>query len=506
MSDDKMKLSKKIFDGYVLFIDVVKYSKEPPIQQRNIILELIDLIDNLKKKFESYFQISIIHTGDGAAIIFQDKDGSYFKYAITPDEAARELLQTINETKSFQIRIGINCGKLFGYTDTNGNTNIAGDTINIAARLMDAANPNQILFSETYFKELKDHYETHNENMPECDSYNIAIKHGLVIKAYVLQLENNEKEIPQSAIKYKLGDFYAHYFQFTPANGLGPKSITYYDNHKENSVALVLLHGLGLDSGDFYEFMRESNYRCIAPNLYGCEPLSTLNTPFALADHVEVIDTFINDCVYELRKDGVQQIILVGFSLGADIYFNTRSISAKNIHFLLLDPNINENTCFISKQIVRFSDKNSVYKQINLIMEQHNNADEWLRAARYFIKIFDKFQNRLVYIQQLAMEVVMMCRNHGYFEKSLIRFFDKYGEKNYIRFVFSDDDVHREHESIISMYLKNPIFNSVIVTSDSHFKLIDKTYLRNIVDKFIQDIDEDKYKQTQLCKHKGDEK
>lgn len=506
MSGEEMKQSENIFDGYVLFIDVVKYSKQAPMRQREIIIELIGLIEDLKSKFKSFFDISIIHTGDGAAIVFKDKDGSYFEYANVPLDAAGQLLQKIKQDKSFQIRIGINCGKLFIYDDMNGNPNVAGDTINIAARLMDAANSNQILLSEAYFTELKNYYSTHNENMPDCDSYDISIKHGFVIKAYVPQLEDNENAIPQSAIKYKLGDFYAHYFQFPTANEIGSKSITYYDNHKESDTVIVLLHGLGLDSGDFYEFMRESNYRCLAPSLYGCEPFSTLNTPFSLTDHIDGIDAFINNCVSGLKKEGIKKIVLVGFSLGADIYFNTKNISAENIHFLLLDPNINENTCFISKQIVRFSDKNSVFKQINLIMEQHSNADEWLRAARYFIKIFDKFQNRLVYFQHLAMEVVMVCRNFGYFQKRLNHFFDKYGKNSYIRFVFSDDDVHKEHASIISMYLKNPIFNSVIVTSDSHFKLIDKTYLRNIVDKFIQDIDEDKYKQTQLCKKKGDEK
>jgi hypothetical protein len=57
---------------------------------------------------------------------------------------------------NFKIRIGIAEGKGIIYEDINGNPNVAGKTINMAARVMGLADPMQIIFTEEAYRSLID--------------------------------------------------------------------------------------------------------------------------------------------------------------------------------------------------------------------------------------------------------------------------------------------------------------------------------------------------------------
>ena len=86
--------------------------------------------------------------------------------------------------------------------DINGRPNISGDTINYCQRIMDAANPNQVLFSETAY-----HHYIGTQNLEITDPpfsekssacfrgpVTVFAKHGLPIKVYVMHIKGDESE------------------------------------------------------------------------------------------------------------------------------------------------------------------------------------------------------------------------------------------------------------------------------------------------------------------------
>jgi hypothetical protein len=80
-----------------------------------------------------------------------------------------------NETRKFQVRIGINQNTDIIVTDINDRRNIAGAGINMAARIMDQADGNQILISQTVFEELQP-----SENyMGAFRAFSAVAKHNL---------------------------------------------------------------------------------------------------------------------------------------------------------------------------------------------------------------------------------------------------------------------------------------------------------------------------------------
>lgn len=166
----------------VVFADVEKYSMRRTLTQTTVIDAfsecLATALENTSKEYTSYAQkrdvnfstdIIKIPTGDGAAIVFSF-DGLHDVHLFF----ARNLLELIhtrnasqpcakfdeqgwcNCHESFNLAIGVSEGKAIVFEDINGRYNIAGSTVNIAARVMGLADSNQILFSEDAYKQIID--------------------------------------------------------------------------------------------------------------------------------------------------------------------------------------------------------------------------------------------------------------------------------------------------------------------------------------------------------------
>jgi hypothetical protein len=101
--------------------------------------------------------------------------------------------------------VGVHVGPVEFITDINDKTNICGDTINFAQRVMDAADGRQTLYSDAAFREYVGmEYvgnETNRYELPPFDKENKAhfqgpfevfAKHGLQINVFKLMLENEE--------------------------------------------------------------------------------------------------------------------------------------------------------------------------------------------------------------------------------------------------------------------------------------------------------------------------
>jgi hypothetical protein len=88
----------------------------------------------------------IIDTGDGAAICFMGDP----EEALHSGLLLRDLL-TQRYGKHLSVRIGLNMGPVRVVSDLNDRLNVIGDGINVAQRVMDFAQPNQVLVSRAYY-------------------------------------------------------------------------------------------------------------------------------------------------------------------------------------------------------------------------------------------------------------------------------------------------------------------------------------------------------------------
>jgi class 3 adenylate cyclase len=124
----------------VLFLDIVGYSKEAVAEQAHLKQALDGLLVAALERVAPRDRL-IIDTGDGAAITFFGDPEN----ALTVGAAIRDSLGGL------PVRMGINLGPVRLVSDLNGHTNVIGDGINVAQRVMSFSKPGQLLVSRTYY-------------------------------------------------------------------------------------------------------------------------------------------------------------------------------------------------------------------------------------------------------------------------------------------------------------------------------------------------------------------
>jgi hypothetical protein len=213
----------------VVFVDIEKYSKRRSLTQIGVIDSFTNAVkESLKetsKEFVDYtqknninFQTDIIQipTGDGAAIVFS--------FEGLPDihlHFATKLLQNIHDHnieyscskfnehgwcnchENYHVRIGVSEDRGIIYRDLNDNYNVAGNVINMAARVMGLADRSQILFTSEAFRQIVDMVDD-TDLVDKFKEYkNIVVKHGvtLSIYQYVSQLEDFINSCPPKKLE-----------------------------------------------------------------------------------------------------------------------------------------------------------------------------------------------------------------------------------------------------------------------------------------------------------------
>jgi len=142
-------------------------------------------------------------TGDGLAIAFID--------SAARNRRIFSLLKRLMDwtiEQNVSLRIGVHNGMIGIIRDINHNLNICGSTINMCQRIMDAANPNQVLFSDIAYKRCVGNNKNEYTGKPFSQeapaifegTFEIIDKHGNSINTYVMHLGNKNvnwnREIP----------------------------------------------------------------------------------------------------------------------------------------------------------------------------------------------------------------------------------------------------------------------------------------------------------------------
>ena len=176
--------------AYVLFIDIVGYSKLVTHEQRRL-LELLNQIVRQAEHFraaEAKSRLITVPTGDGMALVFYNTPQA-------PVECALEISNAASEHPELKLRMGIHSGPVSGVVDLSGRSNIAGAGINIAQRVMDCGDASHILISKHLAEDVEQYgdWKRHLHDLGECE-----VKHGVRVSVVNLYTEDvGNPEVPQ---------------------------------------------------------------------------------------------------------------------------------------------------------------------------------------------------------------------------------------------------------------------------------------------------------------------
>ena len=184
--------------AYVLFTDIVGYSKLPLDEQVLLVEELKGLISSTAPFKIAREQKSLItmHTGDGMALAF-------FSGPEAPVLCAMEISSALKEPSHLKLRMGIHTGPVYRVTDIQGVENAAGGGINLAQRVMDCGDTGHILLSDNVAGLLSQHSKwaksIHEIGFAE-------VKHGLKLRLFNLHSDGvGNSELPAKLLQQSLG-------------------------------------------------------------------------------------------------------------------------------------------------------------------------------------------------------------------------------------------------------------------------------------------------------------
>jgi class 3 adenylate cyclase len=123
----------------VLFLDIAEYSRNAGDAQVRQKQSLNVLIADALHRVRQWDRV-ILDTGDGAAVGFLGD----------PEDALVAAIAIRGGAGALALRLGIHLGPVRLVKDLNGQTNIVGDAINAAQRVMGFAEPGQILVSRSF--------------------------------------------------------------------------------------------------------------------------------------------------------------------------------------------------------------------------------------------------------------------------------------------------------------------------------------------------------------------
>src|SRR5438874_8830590 len=192
MAEVKKEIELEI--AYVLFVDIVGYSKLLIDQQRRSLELLNEIVRGTEqfRKAEASHRLITIPTGDGMALVFYNTPEA-------PVECALEVSLAVREHPELRLRMGVHSGAVSGVVDVSGRANIAGAGINVAQRVMDCGDAEHILLSKHVAEDLEQlgHWNKHLHDLGEAE-----VKHGSrvsVVNLYTEELGN--PEVPQKFLQ-----------------------------------------------------------------------------------------------------------------------------------------------------------------------------------------------------------------------------------------------------------------------------------------------------------------
>ena len=181
------------------FVDIVGLSGEKLTDnQVRKIKEIIRIVDIFKENNPERITL-IIPTGDGMAIDFGgDVFGPIELALFMQDQLSEYNKNIVDKNLKIDIRIGLNGGTVLEFFDNNKRSNVWGDGIINARRVMDLGDANHILMTQKMAMDLRSHAK-YTESIMDLGEY--PIKHGtLPVFSFYDKIHGSIK-IPEKLLK-----------------------------------------------------------------------------------------------------------------------------------------------------------------------------------------------------------------------------------------------------------------------------------------------------------------
>jgi len=273
--------------------------------------------------------------------------------------------------------------------------------------------------------------------------------------------------------------------------------LRYVDNQVGSDVLVFFLHGLGLDHGDFEPILKRLAYRGLSPTLYGCEPDRRRRISLSLADHVVILREWLREISEQFQPE---IIVMVGFSLGADMGFELllgpADEPAPRIDaFLSLECNLSLDTCFASRVLAGISPDRLEVSTADLkrLGDSAASLEDWLNMQDYLVKVLRKFQGDIGVLQRAAADIVRPFSENPGFEV-FARWFKGARERvPTLRLVISNDSsyqaalAHLKLQNLDNGILGEEFPEDMITLSGSpdHFGLMAAQHVLRQVDELV---------------------
>lgn len=275
--------------------------------------------------------------------------------------------------------------------------------------------------------------------------------------------------------------------------------LRYADNQVDSDVLVFFLHGLGLDHRDFEEVLKQLPYRGISPTLYGCEPGRRGRISLSLADHVIILRELLREIVEQGRP---AIVVLVGFSMGADMGFELLLGSSENPSpqidaFLSLECNLNLETCVISRVLENLAPEHPEISvnELRRLGDSAKSLDEWLNIQEYLVRVLRKFQGDIGVLQGAAADLVRPFRETPGFEVFVRWVWGARKRVRALRLVFPND--LRSRQELARLRLENldtailgefPDGLMRLSTKTNHFDLMSPEEVLSQVEELVAEV------------------
>jgi len=172
--------------GYILFLDIVGYSKLLSDEQKELVQELNQIARETKqfRAAEAEGKLTRLPTGDGMVLVFTNNPEA-------PVECALEISKALQSHPKLRLRMGIHSGPVNPVADVNDQSNLLGAGINVAQRVMYCGDAGHILLSKHFAEDLE-HYARWRPHLHEVGT--VVAKHGAripIVNFYTDQVGNS---------------------------------------------------------------------------------------------------------------------------------------------------------------------------------------------------------------------------------------------------------------------------------------------------------------------------
>ena len=174
-----------------IFLDIVGFTHNRSVEAQTEIIAVLNnvVLEAIAKHHINSENLILLPTGDGICLVLLSIDDPYdihIQIALSLIEGIEKHNVTAkDEQRKFKIRVGVNSNVDNLITDVNGSRNIAGAGINLAQRVMSAADGNQILVGQPVFDMLSQR----ERYMHTFRHYVAEAKHNLHLNVFQLVVD-----------------------------------------------------------------------------------------------------------------------------------------------------------------------------------------------------------------------------------------------------------------------------------------------------------------------------